>query len=593
MLYHSTSNDVIEEVRYGNDIVDVVSSYNISLKQRGGNFLGLCPFHNEKTPSFSVSADKQMYKCFGCGEGGNVYSFVMKMDNVEFKEALTMLAERINYKLPELSSYGRNQKAKSENKDRYFEINRLAARFFYDILMSSEGEIARKYLESREISNKTIVKYGLGYTGDSSGLYTYLTELGYTAAELMTLGLIAKSKTEEKYFDRFYNRLMFPILDDRGNVTGFGGRIIGSGEPKYLNSKETPVFDKSKNLYGINIAKRNRSRELVLVEGYMDVITLFQGGIENVVASLGTAFNQTHTRILKKYCDSVILAFDSDTAGITAALKSIPLISQNGLKVKVFSTSDAKDPDDYLKQFGADKLKEQLKNAKSHITFQIECLLKKYDIKKPDESVMFTTDAVKVLSGINSAIEQDVYLRQIVDLTGISETAIKAELAKTGTAAPHAAPKRIRPPAKPFKPNRPGKGVTEAYKRLILITAYEPTAREAVAKHLEPDEIHIDIYRDIYGEITKPDFKGAVIYPAELSSRFETTDEQREVADIFLSNDAGYISTTEKEVNGLVKKIKDYHINQYIAAANDDESLKNLENMRKTFANLNIKVSDG
>ncbi|MCL2873776.1 MAG: DNA primase [Defluviitaleaceae bacterium] len=592
MLY---SDDVIEEVRYGNDIVDVVSSYNISLKQRGGNFLGLCPFHNEKTPSFSVSSDKQMYKCFGCGEGGNVYSFVMKMDNVEFKEALNMLANRINYKLSQTDNLHRQRKAGNDNKDRCFEINKLSARFFYDTLMSEAGEIARKYLDNRKISKNTIVKYGLGYSGNSGELYTYLTDLGYDPNELVSLGLIVKSKNEEKYFDRFYNRLIFPILDGRGNVTGFGGRIIGSGEPKYLNSKETPVFDKSKNLYGINIARRNRNRELILVEGYMDVVALYQGGIENVVASLGTSFNQNHVRVLKRYCDSVILAFDSDQAGITAALKAMPIIAQNGLRVKVFSTNEAKDPDDYIKKFGKDKLKEQFSNAKSGITFQIECLLKKYDIKKPDESVMFTTDAVKILSEIDSSIEQDVYLRQVVDLTGISDFAIRTELAKTGkTLSPPVKPRRIKPPTEVLmSASKPNKAVTEAYKRLIMIMAYEPQVRNEVSKYLSIDEIHVDIYRDIFSNIFELCFKNEQIYPAEFLNRFETPEDQKVVANIFLSNDDIYISTTEKEVNGLVKKIKDYHINQYMVGANDDESLKNLENMRKTFVDLYIKISDG
>jgi len=584
------SDDVIEEVRYLNDIVDVVSSYNIALKQRGGNFLGLCPFHNEKTPSFSVSSDKQMYKCFGCGEGGNVYSFVMKMDNVEFKEALTTLAGRINYNLPKLNG---SLQSKMENlsKERYFEINRLAARFFYETLMSDEGIDARKYLESRKISNKSIAKYGLGYSGNKSALYTYLTDLGYEANDLLTLGLIVKSKSEDKYFDRFFNRLMFPIIDDRSNITGFGGRVTGAGEPKYLNSKETPVFDKSKNLYGINIARKTRSRELVLVEGYMDVIALFEGGFENVVASLGTSFNQSHARVLKKYCDSVVLAFDGDQAGVLAALKAMPIIEKNGIRVKVFSTDDAKDPDDYIKKFGADKLKEQFKNAKSSMAFKIECLLKKYDIDKPDESVMFTKDAVKILSDIDNLIEQDVYLRQIVSLTGISEPAIKSELAKAGKSLD--APPKKRLVKQPVTAPKLSKADAESCKRLLRLIAYEPKIREAVVRHLSPEEIHIEIYRDIFVEIIKPDFDNKQIYPAELSSRFETLEWQKEIADIFVLNDDEYLSATEKEINQLVKKIKEYHIKQYKVDEKDLKSLEIKANMQKSLSVLNIKISDG
>ena len=331
------SDDLIEEVRSRNDIVDLISGY-VSLKKKGSSYFGLCPFHNEKSPSFSVSRDKQMYYCFGCGAGGNIFTFLMEYENMTFPEAMQMLADRAGIELPEQETSQEARRAADE-KARLREMNKLAAQYYYVLLHRDRGEKGLRYLQQRGILDETIRHFGLGYADIyRDDLYQFLKQKGYTDEEMKNSGLVS---IDEKHGgnDKFWNRVMFPIMDVNNRVIGFGGRVMGDGNPKYLNSQETKLFDKSRNLYGLNFARSSRRKELILCEGYLDVISMHQAGFTNAVASLGTAFTSGHGVLLKRYTDRVVLSFDSDDAGIRAANRAIPILKEAGLSIRVLDLS--------------------------------------------------------------------------------------------------------------------------------------------------------------------------------------------------------------------------------------------------------------
>ena len=327
-------DEIIEEVRNQNDIVDVISEY-VKLQKKGANYFGLCPFHNEKSPSFSVSPGKQMYYCFGCGEGGNVISFVMKYENYSFIEAVQMLASRAGIELPQVTR-SKEEKENADKRSQILTINTLAAKFYYYMLKSEKGALAYHYLRGRELSDNTITGFGLGYSDKySDSLYKYMKSKGYKDDILKETGLFTFE--EKGVHDKFWNRVMFPIMDVNNKVIAFGGRVMGDGKPKYLNSPETKIFDKSRNLYGLNIARTSRKGYLLICEGYMDVISLHQAGFNNAVAALGTSFTSGHASLIKRYAKEVVLTFDSDGAGIKAALRAIPILREAGLSIKVLS----------------------------------------------------------------------------------------------------------------------------------------------------------------------------------------------------------------------------------------------------------------
>ena len=352
--------DVIEEVRTRNDIVDVISGY-VKLQKKGSNYFGLCPFHNEKSPSFSVSPQKQMYYCFGCGAGGNVITFVMEYENYTFPEALKVLADRAGVKLPEVE-YSREERARADKRSTLLEINKLAANYFYYQLHQPQGKIGYDYFKKRELSDETIRRFGLGFANKTSNdLYQYLRAKGYGDEILKDTGLVTME--ERGTYDKFWNRVMFPIMDVNNRVIGFGGRVMGDGTPKYLNSPETMIFDKSRNLYGLNYARTSREKYMLACEGYMDVIAMHQAGFTNAVASLGTAFTTQHAALLKRYTDTVILTYDSDGAGVKAALRAIPILKEAGISTRVLNLKPYKDPDEFIKNLGPEAFRERNEQA--------------------------------------------------------------------------------------------------------------------------------------------------------------------------------------------------------------------------------------
>ena len=529
--------EVVDEVRLQNDIVEVISQY-VPLKQKGSSYFGLCPFHNEKTASFSVNSEKQFYYCFGCGAAGNVFSFLMEMENCDFPEAMKRLAERAHITLPEPEKNAQAIAAE-QLKKRLFEMHTLAGRFFYEALQEEEGAEARAYLQKRQMDPRMARKFGIGYSPDSyDALFRHLQEKGFKISEILKTGLVLENKDGKGYHDRFRGRLMFPIFDVQGRVVGFGGRILAKGEPKYLNSPETILFSKSRNLYGLNFAKQTRKRELILVEGYMDMLSIYQAGFHNVVASLGTAFNQEHARTLKRFADDVILLYDSDEAGTNAALRAIPVLVKNGFHVKVTQVPDGKDPDEFIKAKGAAEFSKLLVNAVHYISFEIACIQRKYNLKNPEHRVRFATEAAEILAKLDSEIERNVYLGEVSRVTGVEEEAIRSEIRKLvqkEDAAYQREAEKRQQNLKNYTPEgrRKDKGLLEAQRSLLYYAAQHQGIYDTLKEILEEDDFTEGIYWRTFGDIGDLWQNAGHVFPADLVSRFEDAKEQKQVTEIF------------------------------------------------------------
>ncbi|MBR1736652.1 MAG: DNA primase, partial [Firmicutes bacterium] len=518
------SENTIEDIRMGNDIVDIIGQYT-RLTRKGDNYMGLCPFHNEDTPSFSVSADKQLYHCFGCGASGNVISFVMQKENYDFVETIKYLAERIHYDLPE-ENYESDYAEKTRLKDILYEIHKKAARHFYDNLNDDKGAYARRYLDGREVIKAVRNKYGLGYAEGKNDIYNYLKSEGYDDEMIEKSGLVVPGKNGG-YRDRFFNRVMFPIIDVRGRIIAFGGRTLEEGEmakktAKYLNSPETPIFSKSFNLYSINFARKSNTKEFILAEGYMDVISLYQNGFHNAVAALGTAFNDNHAGVLKKYADSVIILFDSDEAGTKAALSAINVLVKNGIKAKVLQVKDAKDPDEYLKKFGREAFVQLLKTAKSYVLFQIDCKKKEYDMDDMTQKIDFTKEAAKMIKNFDSEIEREVYIEETAKMSGVSKEAIGEEVKNlSDNTILNMNQKRYMRE----KYNTGISGIDDARQSLLYIMATNRNIYNNIREYIKKEEFIEDVYMKLFGIIEEKYKNVTEIYPAEIVSCFENIDE--------------------------------------------------------------------
>lgn len=596
MLY---PQEILEEVRVQNDIVDVISEY-LPLKQKGTSYFGLCPFHNEKTPSFSVSSERQFYYCFGCGAAGNVYTFIMQMENDTFPEAVKRLADRVHITLPQ-PQYTQQAKEQELQRQRLFDLHKKAGRFFYEKLHEPVGEQARAYLQQRQMNNNIQKKFGIGYAPKGQQeLYQHLQKQGFSQQELQKSGLIIERKEEKGYFDRFRNRLMFPILDIQGRVIGFGGRVLSKGEPKYLNSPETLLFNKSRNLYGLNFAKNTRKREIILVEGYMDMISLYQAGFKNVAASLGTAFNQEHAKVLKKYADSVILLYDSDDAGTTAAQRAIPILTQNGFHVKVLQVPNGKDPDEFIKQNGAQAFSRLLANAQHYITFQIQCLKKQYDFTQIQQKVEFTTKTANILAKLDNDIERNVYTNEIANMTGISQQAIENEIVKivkkeNELFAQNAQQKRK---TQYYQNNKnlitKSSGIFAAQRDILFLCASNIQIYNKVKTILSAEDFTEEVYKKVYEKIDLLHQKSAVVFPAELVNYFELPEEQKIVTEIFAVA-LEYQSTKEieKALTEEVKTVKRASLDKLASQAQSVEQIKKLIAEKGKLDSLYITIADG
>lgn len=414
----------IEELKYRNKIDDVISSY-VNLKRAGSNKTGLCPFHSEKTPSFTVFTNTETFYCFGCGAGGDVITFIMRAENLEYTAALEFLAKRAGMEMPVDSEH----KSEMLKRSRILEMNKDAAKFFNQMLYSPEAERARAYLEKRKLSSAAVKRFGLGYAPDSfDALRNHMKKLGYGDAELKEAFLCGKSERTGKFFDYFRGRLIFPIIDNFSNVIAFGGRAINDEvKPKYLNTSDTPVFKKSRNLFALNFARSCADEYIILCEGYMDVIAVNMAGFSNAVATLGTALTSEQARIMAKYTKKVVISYDSDEAGQTAAKRAIPLLSEAGIEVSVLKMKDAKDPDEYIKKFGAAKFKLLVEGSRGKFDFLCDTVLKKYDISVPDEKVRAAHEICEIIAGFYSDVERSVYISKAAERLSIEEKSIRSD----------------------------------------------------------------------------------------------------------------------------------------------------------------------
>lgn len=576
--------EVIDDIRTGNNIVDVIGQY-VTLKRSGSSYVGLCPFHNEKTPSFNVNAEGQYFHCFGCGVGGDVIGFMMKYSNYSYMDALKFLADRINYVLPEAEMSADIVK-KRELKQNLYEIHKIAARFYYEQLMSKNGTHAVEYLDNRQVKLGARRKFGLGYSPIAKGaLYEELKNKGFTEDTILKSGLVTK-RDNGVFYDKFFNRLMFPIIDVYGNIIGFGGRILGEGQPKYLNSPETEIFNKSRNLYNLNNAKMAKLKEFILVEGYMDAIAIYQAGFHNVVASLGTAFNKDHAKVLKSYADSVILLFDSDEAGVKAVLRAIPVLKNAGLKIKVLQVHDAKDPDEFIKKFGATEFGELLKNAKNHIIFQAEQLEKKYDLNILDDKIAYSKDIAKLLSSVESSIETDAYLKEVSRVTQIDIASIQNEINKLNNGV-----QTVRMVSKVSQINK--NGVDDARSGLISMLVSNKVYYDLLHTHIEPKEFVEDFYIRTVEYIYSLYSQGKPVNKESVISFFETVEKQSRITKLFVRQ-VGYIEgEIEKALNDLVKKVKEAYYDKLISDDYSNPKLPELMELKRNVSKLYISLSDG
>ena len=596
-------DEVVSEVRAQNDIIDVVSGY-VSLRPRGNNHWGLCPFHHESTPSFSVDMNKQFFYCFGCGAAGNVIGFVQRIENIDFVESLKMLADRVHFILPQPGATAA-ERNKHAQRTQTAELNKLAARYFYEQLQedSPEARRARAYLAERGVSPKVQALFGLGLSPPGwDGLLRHLTAKGeVNPADVYDAGLVKRgNRDEHHYYDTFRARLMFPIIDTGKRVVGFGGRIMEKDEnaAKYLNSPETSLFSKSNQLYALNLARKARTKEMIVVEGYMDVLALFRAGFTNAVGVLGTALTASHVRLLRRAgCETVLLLLDSDKAGTNAALKAIPVLTGGGLRVKVLQVPDAKDPDEFLQKFGAERLGRLLAGAKSHISFQIGLMYTQHEMEKPEERALFTQKAADLLATLTSEIETDAYVQEIAGVSQIAPAAIFEEIrkkrvqiaAQDGQVIPVNTP-RIR-----NRGDRSERGLNEARKSLVNLLLTNPAVARFLTESgcLPPEEIGDVFLNKLMNRV----YTRTLSNTADIFSHLETDEEQQKLAEI-LALTKTYASESElkKALEDYIKIIKIAYIDNQIeifGIKNDLKTVKILMESKKSLDLPYITLTDG
>ncbi|WP_368188942.1 DNA primase [Blautia sp. 1033sp1_1033st1_G9_1033SCRN_220408] len=539
------SDDIIEEVRMKNDIVDVVSQY-VKLTRKGSSYFGLCPFHNEKTPSFSVTPSKQMYYCFGCGAGGNVFNFVMEYENYSFGEALSHLADRAGVQLPRIE-YSSEAREKAKQRETLLEINRQAAQYFYYQLRRESGQIGYRYLTDRGLSDETIRKFGLGYSDKfSDDLYKFLKGKGYDDDQLRDSGLFNVDERHGMY-DKFWNRVIFPIMDVNNRVIGFGGRVMGDGKPKYLNSPETKIFDKSRNLYGLNVARTSRKPYLILCEGYMDVISMHQSGFTNAVASLGTSLTSGHASLLKRYTQEVLLLYDSDEAGVKAALRAIPILREAGINSRVVDLKPHKDPDEFIKTEGAEAFQQRLDQARDSFMFRVSVSEKDFPMEEPQGQNRFFERCARLLLELSDELERNLYIEAIVRQYHRYGISVEDLRKRVNTLAMKGTPIEQRQQPKTVEARQAQKkesAADKAQKLMLTWLVTYPGIFDTVEKYLSPGDFIVPLYHEVAEMLFEQHAQGDV-NPARLLNSFTDSEEQREVASLF--NATIHLETMEEQ----------------------------------------------
>ena len=581
--------EVVEEVRMKNDIVDVISGY-VKLQKKGSNYFGLCPFHNEKSPSFSVSPSKQMYYCFGCGAGGNVITFVMEYENYSFMEALQMLADRAGVALPK-QEYSKEAKEAADLRTALLEINRMAANYYYFQLTNPQGEVGYRYLRDRQLADDTIRHFGLGFANKTSDdLYRYLRAKGYDDRILKETGLVTIE--ERGAHDKFWNRVMFPIMDVNNRVIGFGGRVMGAGEPKYLNSPETKLFDKSRNLYGLNYARLSREKYILICEGYMDVIAMHQAGFTNAVASLGTAFTTQHAALLKRYTDKVVLTYDSDGAGTKAALRAIPILRDVGMSIRVLNMQPHKDPDEFIKNMGAEAFRERIEQARNSFLFEIDVLKRNYEMDDPEQKTEFYNQVAKKLCEFPEALERENYLEAVSREFFINYEDLKRLVNRMGARLGPVAPREEEENTAGKKKKDREDGRNQSQRLLLTWLIENPFLFDKIEGIITPD----DFIEDLYHQVAKMVFDGHAagnLNPAEILNHFINDEEQyRVVAGLFNASLKESLDNEEqkKAFSETIMKVKKNSLDYASRNAAGIEELQRIIKEQAALKDLHISL---
>ena len=584
--------ELVEEIRSKNDIVDVISSY-VRLEKKGSSYFGLCPFHNEKSPSFSVSRQKQMYYCFGCGAGGNVFTFLMEYENFSFLEALKYLADRAGVELPE-PEYSGEAKKRADIKAILLEMNKVAAQYFYVQLLRPQGGHALTYLKDRKLSDDTIKAFGLGYSNKySDDLYKFLKSKGYKDEMIAQAGLISVDEKQGVY-DKFWNRVMFPIMDVNSRVIGFGGRVMGDAKPKYLNSPETIIFDKSRNLYGLNRARKSRKPYFLLCEGYMDVISLHQAGFTNAVASLGTALTPGHASLIKRYVNEVYLTYDSDEAGTKAALRAGPILRAAGITAKIIRMEPYKDPDEFIKNLGAEAFEERIQKARNGFMFSLEVLERNYDMTSPEGKTDFMKEAAKKLVEFDEEIERNNYIDAVAAAYHVRSDDLRKLVGRmaiqTGLAKPVERPRSTRNQERDKED-----GILKSQKILLTWMAADENVLGQIQKYISPEDFREGIYRTV-AELLYEQYEKGRLNPAQIMNHFTDEDEHREVASLFNTRirEIKTANEQEKALKETIIRVKKNSIEERSAKLNptDIQGLQRLMNARRALQELeNLHIS--
>lgn len=562
---------LLDEIKSANDIVDIVSEY-VTLRRTGTSYKGLCPFHKEKTPSFSVSSDKQIFHCFGCGIGGDVIRFVQQVENIDFTEAVEMLAERAKITIPDKSENIDLERVRF--KERLYQINLEAAKYFRSNLASDAAKLAHEYMKKRKLDSNTVNKFGIGFAfGSQNDLTKHLTELGFTLAEMVAAGVVIQN--ENSYVDRFRQRLMFPIFDVKERVIAFGGRVLDDSLPKYMNSPETPIYSKSKTVYALNFARKAKVNQLLMVEGYMDVISLHKAGIPQAVASLGTALTESQGRLMRKYVPEIILGYDADGAGQAAILRGLDILASIGCNVKVMKISGAKDPDEFVNKYGADKLLHCMENAMTLVEFKLENLKKTANLTTTDGKISFLNSSATILAKIDNSIERELYSNKIASDVGIGVEAIYSEINKrifgnSNIKVAKNVREKINKAEKEGEKQDIPEHVYHAEKLLIfLLCQNDKKVYEQIKKYIAVENFRVNLYRK---------------YAEKLYDNFEQNKMQN-VVDLFTENedinvitgimqeDFNFGNNNEKALNDAVNIIRRYDLE-----SEKEEILKAIKN---------------
>ena len=543
------SDEVINDVRQSNDIVDVISQY-VHLKRSGRNFFGLCPFHNEKSPSFSVSPDKQIFHCFGCGVGGNVFSFITQIEGINFVEAVQMLAERANIQLPTLQDNGDSQR--EELKAKVYKVNEFTAEFYHQNLYKPQAKIAQEYVKKRQLSNETLKSFKIGFSGKFDELYQELKKQGFGEREILESGLVNKNERGQ-YIDRYRNRLMFPICDARGKVIAFGGRVLDDSKPKYINSPENVVYSKGRNLFGLNVAKKGDLKRILIVEGYMDVISLHQRGITNVVAPLGTALTEQQGWLLRKNSEQIILSFDSDEAGLKAKLRALDILQNMGCDLRILQMEGAKDPDEYVIKYGNVRFQNLMEKALSLVEYKVKILKKDLNLENTSDKIKFLNEIAKIISSVDNNIEKEVYIENISKTYNISKEAIYAQVNKLTYS--NVKSEKILEKTKPvIIHKKQEKAVSEKIKNredtiLSLLLNEENNVYEIIKQNVKPEDFKYEIDKLIAKKLYEEFEKGN----SNISSIIDNlTEEEQNHVTAILAEDFE-IENTEKAIDDLLK----------------------------------------